>query len=210
LSFILAEARKLPRVLSTRVANSTPEYVALREASGTLRGETILIVGYGAIGARLVELLRPLGMNIIACRRKPRGDEGLPVIALDALDGTLGTADHVMNILPDSADTRNYFGRERLSKMKLGAVFYNIGRGVTVDQVALNEALRIGHLAAAWLDVTEPEPLPDAHPLWSAPNCFITPHTAGGHPNETGTLVEHFLANLDRFTSGAPLKDRVM
>lgn len=115
-----------------------------------------------------------------------------------------------MNILPDSADTRNFFGRERLSKVKLGAVFYNIGRGVTVDQAALNDALCSGHLAAAWLDVTEPEPLPDPHPLWSAPNCFITPHTAGGHTNETGTLVEHFLANLDRFVRGEPLRDRVM
>jgi len=209
-SFMLAHARKLPRALSTRTSNLTPEYRELRATSGTLRGETILIVGYGAIGARLAELLQPLGMNIIACRRKPRGDEGLPVIALDALEHALGSADHVMNILPESVETKGFFGRERFSRLKRGAVFYNIGRGATVDQAALNEVLRTGHLAAAWLDVTEPEPLPDEHPLWSAPNCFITPHTAGGHGDEVGTLVQHFLGNLDRFLRGEPLNDRVM
>jgi phosphoglycerate dehydrogenase-like enzyme len=210
LSFMLAQARKLPRALSARLPNSAPEYHALRGASGTLQGETILIVGYGAIGSRLAELLQPFHMNVIACRRTPRGDEGLPIIGLDAINDALGRADHVMNILPDSADTRGFFDRQRLSKLKRGAVFYNIGRGVTVDQAALNHALRAGQLDAAWLDVTDPEPLPEDHPLWTAPNCFITPHTAGGHPNEAGTLVEHFLGNLDRFVRGQPLNDRVM
>jgi phosphoglycerate dehydrogenase-like enzyme len=210
LSFLLAQARKLPRALATRAANTTPEFKELRESSSTLRGESLLIVGYGAIGKCLAELVRPLGMSVTGCRRAPRGDEGLPVIALSALDARLGSADHVMNILPDSPDTRGFFSVERFSRMKPGAVFYNIGRGSTVDQSALNAALRKGHLAAAWLDVTEPEPLPNEHPLWTAPNCHITPHTAGGHHNETQTLVEHFLANLDRFTQGKPLNDRVM
>ena len=76
--------------------------------------------------------------------------------------------------------------------MKAGAVFYNIGRGSTVDQQALVQALRAGHLKAAWLDVTDPEPLPDSHPLLLEPNCFITPHVAGGHRDESSTLVHHF------------------
>lgn len=210
LSFILAQARKLPRTLASHCANGTKEWNALRQSSSTLRGETIVIVGYGAIGRRLTELLLPLGMNIIACRRQPRGDEAVPAIALSALDQALGLADHIMNILPDSPETRHFFGQPRFSQLKPGTVFYNIGRGTTVDQAALNDALRTGHLAAAWLDVTEPEPLPEDHPLRSAPNCFITPHTAGGHPDESGTLVRHFLGNLDRFLHGQPLKDRVM
>jgi phosphoglycerate dehydrogenase-like enzyme len=94
--------------------------------------------------------------------------------------------------------------------MKPGAIFYNIGRGATVDQEALVAALRSGRLGAAWLDVTDPEPLPPGHPLLRAPNCFITPHTAGGHHNEFEMLARHFLDNFRRFINGAPLRDRVM
>jgi len=94
--------------------------------------------------------------------------------------------------------------------MKKGAVLYNIGRGATVDQEALLAALTSGHLAAAWLDVTEPEPLPSGHPLLKVPNFFITPHIAGGHRNELQMLVRHFLKNLPLFLEGAPLQDRVM
>ena len=79
-------------------------------------------------------------------------------------------------------------------------VFYNIGRGTTVNQDALSDASRSGHLKAAWLDVTEPEPLPDNHPLRAQPNCFITPHIAGGHTGEAKTLVGHFLQPLANAT----------
>jgi phosphoglycerate dehydrogenase-like enzyme len=116
----------------------------------------------------------------------------------------------VVNILPDSPATRGFFDSDRFSQFKPGAVFYNIGRGTTVHQEALLKALRSERLHAAWLDVTEPEPLPDSHPLRSERNCFITPHLAGGHQNEAGTLVRHFLANLNRFLRGEPLLDRVM
>ena len=75
---------------------------------------------------------------------------------------------------------------------------------------ALLEALRSGQIGAAWLDVTEPEPLPDEHSLRAEPNCFITPHVAGGHAGETKTLVRHFLTNFKRFVRGEPLLDRVM
>jgi phosphoglycerate dehydrogenase-like enzyme len=91
-----------------------------------------------------------------------------------------------------------------------GSVFYNIGRGTTVDQNALREALRSGRLQAAWLDVTDPEPLPEDHPLWREPNCFITPHVAGGQRDEVKTLVRHFVDNFQRFVRGTPLFDRVM
>ena len=119
-------------------------------------------------------------------------------------------ADHIVNILPDSAETRHFFNAARFATIKPGAVFYNIGRGATVDQAALLSALGSGRLNAAWLDVTEPEPLPDDHPLLAEPHCFITPHVAGGHRDEATTLVRHFLKNLDRFVQGEPLLDRVM
>ena len=210
-SFMLAQARKLPLALKTRVAGGTPAWHALRGATETLRGETVLILGYGAIGKRLVELLQPFHMKVIAYRRKPRGDEGVPVVTESQLAYTLAhEADHVVNILPESAETRGFFDATRFSLIKHGAIFYNIGRGATVVQDALLAALRSGRLRAAWLDVTDPEPLPDNHPLWAEPNCFVTPHVAGGHADEARTLVRHFLGNLQRFVRGEPLEDRVM
>jgi len=209
-SFIVAQARKLPVSLQTREPNGSPVWNALRHASSTLRGETVLILGYGAIGKRLAELLRPLGVQLMAYRRKARGDEGMPVVTLAELPGALQQAQHVVNILPDSEHTRHFFNTGRFASIKAGAVFYNIGRGSTVDQNALVAALRSGHLQAAWLDVTDPEPLPDDHPLRHEPNCYITPHVAGGHPHEVVSLVRHFLENFQRFTRGEPLTDRVM
>jgi len=210
LSFMLAQARQLPAGLRTRTPGGTPAWHALRSTSSTLRGESVLILGYGAIGKRLVELLGPFGMKISAYRRKPRGDEAVSVVRPEQLARALGETDHVVNILPDSAETRRFFDTARFSAVKPGAVFYNIGRGTTVDQDALLAALRSKLLRAAWLDVTEPEPLPDSHPLWAEANCFITPHTAGGHIDEAKTLVRHFVQNLRRFERGEPLVDRVM
>jgi phosphoglycerate dehydrogenase-like enzyme len=210
LSFMLAQARNLPLALQTRAASGTPPWNELRQSSTTLRGETILILGFGAIGKYLAQLLVPFGAKVLAYRRVPRGDEGVPVIVDADLPAALSQASHVVNILPDSAETRHFFNAARLATVKTGAVLYNIGRGTTVDQNALLDALRSGRLRAAWLDVTEPEPLPADHPLWHEPNCFMTPHVAGGHPNEAETLVRHFVENFARFTRGEPLVDRVM
>jgi len=210
LSFILGQARKLPLGLSSRAPNGTKAWHALRGSSQTLQGETFLIVGYGAIGRRLAELLRPFDAKVTAYRRRARGDESVPVLTGDDLDRALGEFGHVVNILPDSAETRHFFDAKRFSKFRPGAIFYNIGRGTTVEQDALLDALRLGRIGAAWLDVTKPEPLPDQHPLRAEPNCFITPHVAGGYADEAKTLVCHFLENLRRFEKGESLLDRVM
>ncbi len=209
-AFLLAQARQLPRALRSRAAGGSPEWTALRGAMARLRGGRVVILGYGAIARRLVELLAPFAMAITAMRRHPRGDEGAPAVAPDDLAPALAVADHVINILPHNAESEHFVSRERLAQMKRGAVFYNIGRGATVDQDALAASLHAGHLAAAWLDVTEPEPLPEGHVLWAAPNCYITPHVAGGYPGELLVLVDHFLDNLRRYENGSPLKDRVM
>jgi phosphoglycerate dehydrogenase-like enzyme len=208
-AFLFAQARMLPQGLATRTPNGSGEWWALRRGSRLLEGQSLLLVGYGAIGERLVELLAPFKMRITAMRRAPRGDEGIPVVSLEGLPAALAEADHVMNLLPDNAESRGFFGTERFARMKAGAVFYNIGRGTTVDQLALNEALA-DHLSAAWLDVTDPEPLPDDHPLWQRPNCHITPHTAGGYEGETVVLVDRFLENFGRFLKGEALRNRVM
>lgn len=209
-AFMLAQARGLPTGLKSRCKNGSTEWNQLRNASVPLKNQQVVIVGYGAIGARLVELLGPLEMQITAMRRKPTGKESVPTFSVDRLPAALAQADHVMNILPENEESVHFFAAERLACIKQGAVYYNIGRGRTVDQNALLEALNSGRLSAAWLDVTDPEPLPAGHPLLSAPNCYITPHTAGGHRNESESLVRHFLKNFGAFLSGAPLADRIM
>jgi phosphoglycerate dehydrogenase-like enzyme len=140
------------------------------------------------------------------------GDEGVETFAVDdprALEALAG-ADHVIDLLPGSRSTERFFDAATIARFKPGAIFYNVGRGTTIDQEALAAALASGKLAAAHLDVVEPEPLPPEHPLWTAPNCFITPHSAGGHDTEQARLVRHFLDNLGRLTSGQPLRDRIL
>lgn len=210
LAFMLAQSRKLPESLKSRAANGDAEFLKLREQSASLRGQSAVILGYGAIARELVAFLKPFAMTVTAMRRHPRGDEGLPMVTPDQLEGVLAKADHVLNILPENEASRDFINATLLAKMKLGAIFYNIGRGTTVNQEDLAEALRSGHLGAAWLDVTSPEPLPENHPLRLEKNCFITPHTAGGHRHEWDSLVDHFLKNLKRFSRGEELADIVI
>jgi phosphoglycerate dehydrogenase-like enzyme len=209
-AFMLAQSRHLPESLRDHSTPGSPEWHRLRQSCVPLRGQKVAILGYGTIAERLIEMLAPFQMEITAMRRRPRGDEAVPIVSLDGLPGILATANHVVNILPANAESDLFISTGRLAQMKAGAVFYNIGRGATVDQNALLVALRSGHIAAAWLDVTDPEPLSDDHPLRSAPTCFITPHVAGGHQDETQTIITHFLTNLRRYESNEALRNRVM
>ncbi|MES2658572.1 MAG: D-2-hydroxyacid dehydrogenase [Verrucomicrobiota bacterium] len=209
-AFMLAQSRRLPEALQSHAANGDSDWLRLRGNSTSLRGQSVVILGFGAIALELVKLLAPFEMKITAMRRSPRGDEGFPTVTPDELPAALATADHVINILPENAASLKYINAARLAEMKPGCIFHNIGRGTTVDQDDLLAALRSGHLGAAWLDVTDPEPLPADHPLRHEPNCHITPHIAGGHGDETLTLVKHFLGNFRRYLDGSPLMDRVM
>jgi phosphoglycerate dehydrogenase-like enzyme len=210
LAFMLANARQLPASLDAQRTDRAWPYLARRAASRLLLGQRVVLLGFGAIGRRLAELLAPFGMKITAVRRRPASDENVAVVTEDKLTEALAGADHVVNILPENPATIRFVNAPRLAAFKPGAIFYNVGRGTTVDQDALLTALQSGRLGAAYLDVTDPEPLPPAHPLWSAPNCFITPHSAGGHDTEQQRLVQHFLDNLRRFERGDPLSDRVI
>lgn len=209
-AMMLALARQLPQSLQGQLTDRAWPYHERRLLSRLLGGETALLYGYGAIAQRLTELLAPYHMRVIGVRRTVRGDEPIEMIAESEADRLLPEADHVINMLPENPSSIGYFGADRFLRMKRGARFYNIGRGLTVDQPALIAALTAGQLDAAYLDVTNPEPLPPDHPLWSAPNCFICPHTGGGHREESARLVRHFLGNLAAFESGEPLLDRVM
>lgn len=213
-SFMLALARQLPEMILEQKHERSNfrgwKQAHHRRNSRLLTGQSAILYGYGTIARRLTEMLSPFRMNLIGVRRKIAGDEGIMMVPTEQADAHLGQADHVINILPAAAGTDRYFTAERFMRMREGAVFYNIGRGNTVDQPALIAALRSGRLSAAYLDVTDPEPLPKDHPLWDAPNCWITPHTAGGHSDEFARLVAHFLGNFTRWQRGEKLADRVI
>ncbi|HEX4795048.1 MAG TPA: D-2-hydroxyacid dehydrogenase [Humisphaera sp.] len=207
---MFALARRLPQCMDDQRAAKSWHQADHRARSQVLTGQSVLILGFGAIARRLVELLAPLRMDITAVRRRVNGDEPCRVVPTEQVDQMLGQADHVMNILPQSLQTEGFMTRARIEKIKSGAAYYNIGRGSTQDQAALVDALKSGRLSGVYLDVTDPEPLPPEHPLWTAPNCYITPHTAGGRAGEFDAHVEHFTGNLERFLAGKELLDRIV
>ena len=211
LSLLLADARQLPRSIRHQATDHAWPQHETRAACTLLGPEaTVLLVGFASIATRLVELLSPFGVRIVGVRRTPTGKEPVPTVATRDLLSILPEADHIINLLPGGAETKHTFNTALFTEAKPSAAFYNIGRGSTVDQNALLAALQSGRLRAAYLDVTDPEPLPTDHPLWRETACTITPHSAGGHANETARLVAHFLRNLARFANGEALVDRVL
>ena len=211
LAFMLADARQLPRSFAHQSGDHAWTQLETRADCRLLGPEsTVLLVGFGTIAARLAALLAPFGPRVVGVRRSPSGSESVPTPSIAELPRLLSEADHVVNILPGGASTRHFFDAARFQQIKPDAVFYNIGRGSTVDQLALGASLNNGRLRAAYLDVVDPEPLPSTNPLWHAPRCTITPHSAGGHANEQARLLAHFVGNLRRFEAGETLSDRVL
>ena len=199
LAMMLALTRQLLPSHRDQLTDQSWHYAERRADSRLLNGQTVLLLGFGAIGRRLAELLAPFRMKIYAVRRKTNSEPGIHIISEERLSSVIAEADHVVNVLPDNPTTLNYVNARRLGWCKRGARFYNVGRGTTVDQNALHEALTSGRLGGAYLDVLDPEPLPPSHPMWSAPNCYLTPHTAGGRHDQDEALVRHFLANFAVF-----------
>lgn len=198
------------------VSLDVPE--ALRQMEGrawrrwtaeSLAGRTLLVVGHGAIGRRLAEAARGLGMQPTGIRRGPvtPEDRALGVESAESLDARLGGADVVVNLLPLTRETSGFWGAERFGRMKPGSIFVNVSRGGTVDEVALVGALAAGRPARAILDVFQEEPLPAGHPLWSARGAWITPHVAGIGTAEP--LAAEFAANWTRYCDGVPLRNVV-
>ncbi|HWA10951.1 MAG TPA: D-2-hydroxyacid dehydrogenase [Opitutaceae bacterium] len=210
LGMMLALGRQLLPSYRAQVTDHAWHFLEHRRESRLLTGQTVLLLGFGAIGRRLAELLAPFRMKVYAVRRQTRSEPGVHVVAEEDLTRVLPQADHVVNILSENDSTRNYVNARRLGWFKPGARFYNVGRGATVDHRALLEALQSGRLGAAYLDVFEPEPLAPADPLWTAPNCYITPHTAGGRHDQNEAIVRHFLRNLEAFERGGPMTDRII
>jgi D-2-hydroxyacid dehydrogenase (NADP+) len=170
-----------------------------------LDGSTVAIVGAGGIGRALIGLLEPLDVEVLAVTRRGR-DGTLPA---DRLGEVLPRADHVVIAAPATADTRHIIGAAELEAMRDDAWLVNVARGSLVDTDALVDALARGAIGGAALDVTDPEPLPDGHPLWSEPRALITPHIANPEATLLRYLARHVQENVARFANGEPLHSRI-
>jgi phosphoglycerate dehydrogenase-like enzyme len=171
-----------------------------------LAGSTIGIVGAGAVGRETLRRLAPFDVSVIASTRSgalvPGAQRSLGPADLDEL---LVASDYVVLCVPLTSETHGLIGARELELLGPGGVLVNVGRGGLVDTAALVTALREGRLGGAFLDVTEPEPLPTGHPLWSEPRALITPHTANPRAQLDAALARRVAQNVAHFRSGEPL-----
>jgi phosphoglycerate dehydrogenase-like enzyme len=177
--------------------------IAAREDE--LGGKTLVVVGFGRIGARLARLAKAFDMRVIGVKRDPAvappgaADE---IVAQSALPIALAQADFVALTCPLNDSTRGLIGASAFAAMKPTAALVNVARGRVVDEPALIEALRSGRIAAAALDCVWDEPLPEASPLWELPNVLVTPHTAGETQRYEDNVLDLLQENLGRLRRG--------
>ena len=205
LGFVLAFSARLLEDARLRPGEWPADEITL------LRGTTALVAGAGSIGTEVGRLLRAVGVHVRGVARTPRPpDETFEaIVGVEGLHAELARADHVVNVLPITAATRGLFDAAAFESMQPHAVFVNIGRGSTVDEPALIEALERGVIAGAALDVFEVEPLPTESPLWRMPNVLVSPHRAGDHERWADDVVALFVDNLERFVAGESLRNVV-
>lgn len=183
------------------------------EGAEELTGQTLLVVGLGRIGEALARRAKAFEMKVFGVKRSPthrHGDRDTVdrVVGLDALDGVLPEADHVVLALPLTVETRHLFDAARLARMKPTARLYNVGRGALIDEAALATALADRRIAGAGLDVFEQEPLPPTSPLWALDNVLLTPHVSGVTPHYYERAAAIFGRNLRKFLDGTTLDNR--
>ncbi len=212
LALILALVRRLPASARAqaerRWADELGGVQPLHPAGPvtTLLDARVLIWGFGQIGQTLAGLLRGLGAQVRGVARSAGERSGFPVVAESDLADELGRSDVLVMILPADAATERALDATRLAALPDHAYVVNVGRGATVDEEALLDALTTGGIAGAALDVTAVEPLPEGSPLWDAPALLLTPHAAGGRPVGADELIG---ANLAALLAGEPLRNVV-
>lgn len=199
---LLHERKVLERLASQRDAewNATPP--------GTLRGKTLGLAGVGSIGAHLASTARHFGMRVHGYTRSSRTSPDVDrYFHGDEKAAFAAGLDYLVAVLPDTGETRAIVDRTMIDALPRHAILINAGRGRTLDEAALIDALTAGRLAGAVLDVFAEEPLPPQHPLWRTPNVFITSHTAA--PTVVADAVRVFVDNYRRWIAGEPLRHRV-
>lgn len=197
LAAIFAASKHLPDIW---VKDSQWNFTPLRP----LKGTTLGILGFGAIGESLAQKALALGINVVALRQS-QAPFSTGVEAAKDIHDLFARADHLVVAAPLTEATRNLINRDVLGSAKPGLHLINIARGGLLDQEALLEALDNGQIGLASLDVTEPEPLPDGHPLYTHPRVRLSPHTSAISTNSRHEIADTFLANLQRYLSGIEL-----
>ncbi|MDF2958934.1 MAG: D-2-hydroxyacid dehydrogenase [Paenibacillus sp.] len=208
LALMLAFTRQLHvhlRQQSERIWKRNPYCLEIQDS-------VVTVIGMGDIGTEAARKAKGLGAYVIGVKRSlaeppPFVDE---LCLTSDLDSALAKSDFIVSALPLTHETKGIISAERIQRMKRGAVFVNVGRGPTVDEEALIEALQSGRLEGAGLDVTEIEPLPDTSPLWSMPNVIITSHAVGVTPKKAQRRTGLFLENFEKFLQGEPLRNTVV
>jgi phosphoglycerate dehydrogenase-like enzyme len=205
---LLAVAKELPRLVEDQRARRWPViHRPLRE----LHGQTLFLLGLGAIGREVARLGKALGMRTVGFRRTP----GPPPSSVDEVHGPERLADLAVGAdamvvsLPLTEETAGMVDRAVIGRLPPGCIFVNVGRGGVVDEPALIEVLRDRRIAGAVLDVFATEPLPPDSPLWTLPNVLVTPHAVALSARENERIVDLFVANLRRFLDGEPLANMV-
>jgi phosphoglycerate dehydrogenase-like enzyme len=171
-----------------------------------LTGKRVLMVGHGEIGQEIERMLAPFNVELVRVARTARALP--PVYAVSELDSLLPQVEIVILILPSTAESHHLIGARQFALMRQGTLLVNAARGPIVDTDALVQALNSGHIRAA-LDVTDPEPLPEGHPLWSCPNLLLTPHLAGSSPQFAPRALKTAADELRRYMNGEPLRNVV-
>jgi phosphoglycerate dehydrogenase-like enzyme len=176
-----------------------------------LRGQTILFIGFGAIGREVAKIAQPLGVRIWAVTRSGKADANLAerVFPASMLHEALPLADFVILAAPETPETSRMMGAREFALMKPSAYFVNVARGALVDEPALIQALEQRKIAGAALDVASQEPLPPENPLWKADNLFITPHVSAVSEHSWERQTDLLIENLERWFSGRGLVNRV-
>jgi phosphoglycerate dehydrogenase-like enzyme len=176
-----------------------------------LHGQTLLLIGFGAIGHAVAKAVRPLGMRVWAVTRSGNGDRELAekIVPAAKLREVLPGADFVILAAPETPETRQMIGARELSAMKASAYFINLARGALVVEPALIAALKNHKIAGAALDVASQEPLPPDSPLWKLENAFITPHMSAVSDQLWPRQTDLLLTNLDLWFSGREVLNRV-
>jgi phosphoglycerate dehydrogenase-like enzyme len=203
---LLAFTKGLPRLRRDAVERHWDHYPTTE-----LRGQTLLVVGVGAIGLEVARLASAFGMRVVGVKRDATQQLQYvdSVHPPEELGELVGEADAIVITLPLTEETRGLIDRETIARMRDGAILVNVGRGAVIDEKALIEALRSGKLAGAALDVFAKEPLPPESPLWDLENVIVSPHTAALSWHENERIIELFAENLRRYLCGDELLSRV-
>lgn len=208
--FLLAFGRELDRAIR---AQDRREWIPYHQHEGLfeLADKTMLLIGVGAIGQRTAKIATAFGIHVLGVRRDPTTDvSGVKTMfGPDQLPHLLPQADFVVLTVPLTRETRGMIGEPQLRAMKRTAYLINVGRGGTIDEAALHEALQEGWISGAALDVFETEPLPEDSPLWELDNLIITAHYAGVTANYNERALDLFVDNLRRYRQGQPLRNVV-